>query len=461
MPGDPDGSPYICLMAALISLLFGAVYSSCSAYLHHVNENRLRREGDSGSGTAMILLKLLQCRGEIVCRLPVMFWGMCLAGSLSALMLPKIRELLPFSSFWDGAVGYAAALVLSALIFLIFADVIPRKLTAHRAPRYTFKRAGLIRFFYLCALPLYSLVRLSSDLFVRLFGVDPRSVDDTVTEEEIILMVGEGEEKGIIEEVEKDMIENILDFNDTLVSEIMTHRTDMCAVEDDTSIEQALFMAVEEGRSRVPVFHEDIDSIRGILYVKDLLPYIGKPIPDNISLTDMMRPAYFVPESKKCSQLFSELTEKRIHIAVIVDEYGGTCGLVTIEDLIESIVGSIQDEYDNEEEEIQKHSETEFTVDGTTPIDEINDLTDTELPEGEYDTIAGFVTERLGRILREGDHPSIVERGLEISVLEVEDQRISKLKICKLPLEEKPGKASKSEKAEPGSSTEPSPLHAQ
>ena len=154
-------------------------------------------------------------------------------------------------------------------------------------------------------------------------------------------------------------------------------------------------------------------------------------MPEFIKLSDMLRPAYFIPETKKCSQLFKELKERRLQIAVIVDEYGGTAGLITLEDLVESILGNIQDEYDNEEEEILQVSENEFTVDGTTSIGEISDLTGVELPEGDYDTIAGLVTDLLGRIPKEDETPCVQIRNLTITVLEIEDQRLARLHITR------------------------------
>ena len=169
----------------------------------------------------------------------------------------------------------------------------------------------------------------------------------------------------------------------------------------------------------------------GICYVKDLLPYVGKAIPENLHLKDFLRPAYFIPESKKCSALFEEMTARKVQIAIIVDEYGGTSGLITLEDLVESILGNIQDEYDNESEEIEVVSENEYTVDGSTSIDEVSDLVDVEIPEGDYDTIAGYVTDLLGRILKEDEHPVVETDKLLITVLEVEEQRISKLNIVR------------------------------
>ena len=154
-------------------------------------------------------------------------------------------------------------------------------------------------------------------------------------------------------------------------------------------------------------------------------------VPEFIKITDLMRPAYFVPETKKCSQLFTEMTERKVQIAIVLDEYGGTAGLITLEDLVEDIVGNIQDEYDHEEEEIHRMSETEFTVDGAASIDEVADMAGVDLPEGDYDTIAGLVTERLGRLPKAGEHPQVKEAGLTITVLEVEEQRIARLLLVK------------------------------
>ena len=211
-------------------------------------------------------------------------------------------------------------------------------------------------------------------------------------------------------------------------------------MEDTDTIAQVVEASVENGCSRMPVYHEDIDTVVGICYIKDLLPYVGRPVPEFIKITDLMRPAYFVPETKKCSQLFTEMTERKVQIAIVLDEYGGTAGLITLEDLVEDIVGNIQDEYDHEEEEIHRMSETEFTVDGAASIDEVADMAGVDLPEGDYDTIAGLVTERLGRLPKAGEHPQVKEAGLTITVLEVEEQRIARLLLVKDAQEEPTGK---------------------
>lgn len=245
------------------------------------------------------------------------------------------------------------------------------------------------------------------------------------------MMVDAGEEKGVIGENAKDMISNIFDFSDTTVVEVMTHRTDIHAVEDTSSVQDVVHLSMKEGCSRIPVYHEDLDTVVGILYVKDLLRFVVPEASPNVPITQLMRPAYFIPEGKKCSDLFKEMTERKVQIAIIVDEYGGTEGLITMEDLLESIVGNIQDEYDHEEEEIRKLAENKFTVDGVTPIDEIEDLVGVELPETEYDTIAGLMMERLGRVPSPGEHPSVTIPPLTLTVGAVSDRRITKILIEK------------------------------
>ncbi|MDR0913862.1 MAG: hemolysin family protein, partial [Oscillospiraceae bacterium] len=242
-----------------------------------------------------------------------------------------------------------------------------------------------------------------------------------------------GEEKGIIEPATRLMFENIFEFDDKQVSEIMTHRTDMVAVEDTDTLGEAVAVAIQTGYSRIPVYHEEIDNITGVLYVKDLLRFVCEQVPDSLKIGDIARSeVVFVPRTKKCPQLFAEMTKQKVQLAIIVDEYGGTEGLVTMEDLIEEIVGNIQDEYDQEEEAIKVIDENKFTVDGTTPMTEIEELTDEEFEDGDYDTVAGFLLERLENIPKSDEHPQVIEGGLKFTVLKTEDRRIAEVEIEKL-----------------------------
>jgi len=276
--------------------------------------------------------------------------------------------------------------------------------------------------------PFVSLVAASANGVLRLIGIDPNADDSPVTEEEIRMMVDAGEEKGVIGDAQKEMIHNIFELDDQNVGDIMTHRTDIVGVEAGDSLADVVRAAMEEGVSRIPVYEDDVDTIIGIIYVKDLLKYIGET-PGHVALRDVMREAYFVPETKRLGEIFKEMTAKHIQIAVAVDEYGGTAGLVTLEDVLESIVGSIQDEYDDEGEEISRIDESTFRLDGMTDVDEIEALTGVTLPEGDYDTIAGFVISELGYLPVPGEHPEVEYGTLRFTVEEVEDKRIAALTV--------------------------------
>ena len=438
---DADGLSLLTIVLMALCLALSILYAAGSSAVDFLSQAQVRREAEEGDAKAQKLIKLLNWQKAAVTPLQAgqllfgaLGFAFCLysfevpvEGLLSGLENGNLRRLL-------------AILILTAaylLVFFLLGDLLPKKGARNNALGFATRMAGPL---YTLAFPFLKLCATIANGILRLCRIDPHILDDLVTEEEILQMVGEGEEKGVIEETERDMITNILDFKDTTAGETMTHRTDIIAVEDTDTIAQVVEASVENGCSRMPVYHEDIDTVVGICYIKDLLPYVGRPVPEFIKITDLMRPAYFVPETKKCSQLFTEMTERKVQIAIVLDEYGGTAGLITLEDLVEDIVGNIQDEYDHEEEEIHRMSETEFTVDGAASIDEVADMAGVDLPEGDYDTIAGLVTERLGRLPKAGEHPQVKEAGLTITVLEVEEQRIARLLLVKDAQEEPTGK---------------------
>lgn len=257
--------------------------------------------------------------------------------------------------------------------------------------------------------------------------------NDSVTEEEILSMLDDvSNESGGLPDDQREMITNIFEFDDANVSELMTHRTDIAAAKTNDNICALRDLAIEEGYSRIPVYEDDLDNIVGIAYIKDVLKFVGTDVPSNLTVGDIMRKATYVPKTMSCTNLFKNMTESHIQMAIVVDEYGGTAGLITMEDLLEAIVGNIQDEYDDEEEEIQKIDENVFTVDGTTDIDEIEDLLDTEIPEGEYDTLGGFIISMLGYIPDDGSQVELEYDNLHMTVLDIEDRRIGKVKIVKV-----------------------------
>lgn len=267
--------------------------------------------------------------------------------------------------------------------------------------------------------------------FSKLF----KSGEDPVTEEEILSMVDAGGETGVIEHEQREMINNIFEFDDFCVSDLMTHRTDVAAIERNSVISDLRNLAIEEGYSRIPVYEQDLDNIVGIAYIKDMLKYIDGKVPPNLTVGDIMRKAFYVPESMNCSVLFKRMIESHVQMAIVVDEYGGTAGIITLEDLIESIVGNIQDEFDDEEEEIQKIDENIFTVDGTTDIDEVEDLLSIKIPEGDYDTIGGFIISLIGYIPEDNTVTQVDYESLHLTAFNVEDRRIGRVRIEKLSSE--------------------------
>ena len=269
-------------------------------------------------------------------------------------------------------------------------------------------------------------------LLERLFGSKDADQKQAETEEEILSLVEEGKEKGLIEDDTKNIIENVFDFDDTVAYEIMTHRRDMTSLEDTETLDRVVATAIDSGHSRIPVWHDDIDNIVGILYVKDLLQYVGKPAPSDFKLRSLLRPAMFVPRTKDCRSLFAFMQKHRTQIAVVVDEYGGTEGIITLEDLIEDILGNIRDEYDDEEDEIRRLDDGRYTVDGSTSLDDVEELTGVTLSDSDSETVAGFILDKLGRIPTSDEQPYVESDGLRFTALRTDDRRILEVLIEKI-----------------------------
>jgi len=455
MPPEPDGSLFHLLTAlpnsavqqnssALVPILLliflvliNAFFASSEIAIITVNDNKIKKMADDGNKKAQKLVKLTANSSRFLATIQV---GVTISGFLTAAtasqsfsdsLTSEFASILPFSKSVISGVSTIVITILLSYFSLVFGELVPKKIAMQRAEELSFKFIGILNGTSVVFRPFISLLTFSTNVVLKMLGFDPNSSQATVTEEEILMMVDAGEEKGVIGQTAKDMISNIFDFSDMDVREIMTHRTEVAAVEDTSTIQDIVNLSIERGYSRIPVYREDLDNLLGIIYVKDLLQYVGCEVNVEMKITDLMRPAYFVPESKQCGALLAEMIERKTQIAIVVDEYGGTEGIVTMEDLLESIVGNIQDEYDNEEDEIHRVDDNKFTVDGGTSIDEISDLVGVDLPEGDYDTIAGLVVEMLGRIPYPNEHPSVMIENLTLTVEVVEDRRIAQILIEK------------------------------
>ena len=287
---------------------------------------------------------------------------------------------------------------------------------------------GVIRGISVVTAPFVKLLTASTNMVSKIFGVG-ESEEEVVTEEEIKMMIAEGEEKGTIEQGERQLLNNVFEFNDIIVSEIMTPRTDMYAIDINDNIKEILDEVDKFKYSRIPVYDESIDDIQGILFVKDIL----KPLKDgeDINVKQIMREPYFVPESKDIDELFKEMQQNKVQMAIAIDEYGGTAGLITMEDIIEELVGNIFDEYDEEEIEVKKIDENTYILSGAVTSYELKKIFGIELPEGDYETLSGYLLDRLGRIPEDDEHPVIEDKELTYKVEEIEDRRIKSVKVCK------------------------------
>jgi len=427
---------FLSILLLFVLILVNAFFAASEIAIITLNDNKIRKMADDGNKKAAGVLKLTKSSSRFLSTIQI---GITISGFLTAAVasqsfaeqLANQLTFLPFSRSMITVVSTVIITLLLSYFSLVLGELVPKKIAMQRAEELSFKFVGILNGTAKVFSPFITFLTFSTNVVLKILGFDPNSSEVTVTEEEILMMVDAGEEKGVIGENAKDMIANIFDFNDTTINEIMTHRTNVSAVEDTCSIQDVVQLAIDEGYSRIPVYQEDLDTILGIVYVKDLLKYVGNQVNTDTKITDIMRAAYFVPETKHCSELFAEMTERKTQIAIIVDEYGGTEGIITMEDLLEAIVGNIQDEYDHEEQEIFVVSENTFTVDGSTSIDEISSLVGIDLPEGDYDTIAGYVVEILGRIPKPGEHPSVSFQNLDITVEDMEDRRITKLLLVK------------------------------
>lgn len=325
-------------------------------------------------------------------------------------------------------------ILVGSLLLMTVAGIIPRYIGNKKPVSIIVRYASLAVLFYRLNLPFVKISKGISYGLMKLLRIEKMQEENLATEAEIMSMIEEGSDSGNIDHEQREMIANIFEFDDVSVDELMTHRTDVCAVPADADIAELRDMAVEEGYSRIPVYEETMDHIIGVAYIKDLLPFVGESVPKKRRAGDFVRETIFVPESQPASRLFRDMTEQHLQMAIVVDEYGGTAGIITMEDLLESIVGSIQDEYDDEEEEIKILDDNVFTVDGTINAEEVEELLQLELPEGDYDTLGGFLIELLGEIPEDDSTPETEYGGFKFSVTEVQDQRICRVRITRLSL---------------------------
>jgi putative hemolysin len=428
----------ILFLMVLIGL--NAFFAASEIALISLNDNKMRIMADEGNKKAKKLINLLSEPSRFLATIQI---GITLAGFLASAFAAesfsgRFVNLIKYTGLsipdlWLKNISVVLITLILSYFTLVLGELVPKRLAMKKAESISMIVVGPLVILSRATSPFIRFLTLSTNFFVRLLGVDPHEEDEKVTEEEIRMLIDVGEEKGTIHETEKLMINNIFEFNNKTVSDIMTHRTDIVALPAESTLDEVLHLIRIEKYSRIPVYNENIDDIIGLLHAKDIINYlINNSDRENFSLKKIIRQPYFVPASKRTDELFKELQRNRTHIAIIIDEYGGTAGIATLEDLIEEIVGNIFDEDDEEEKFFEKLDEDTFMINGSASLDDVKAYLEVELPTEEYETLSGFVIGQLGRIPGKEDNPTVEFNGLLFKVEKVEEKRLAKVKVCKL-----------------------------
>lgn len=423
------------LFILVILILINAYFAASEIAFISLNDAKIERKAREGNKKAKQIEKMLKNPSKFLATIQI---GITLAGFLSSafasdtfadILAPALNNIFPAISIGTfRGISIIIITIILSFFTLVFGELVPKRLAMKYYEKIAYASIGIIRFISIITLPFVKILTKSTNLISKIFGISENE-EEIVTEEEIKMMIDEGEEKGTIKQEEKEMINNIFEFNDITVSEVMTHRTDIFAVDINSDIEQILKQLDDYKYSRVPVYSGTIDNIEGIMFVKDLLKYFRTK--KALKIKNIMRQANFVSENKPINELFKDLQKNKMQMAIVIDEYGGTAGLVTMEDLLEEIVGNIFDEYDDIEKEFEKVDDNTFLISGSVSINELKKILKIQIPEGEYETLSGYLLELLGRVPEDDESPIIETKEITYKIEEYEDKRILWVKACK------------------------------
>lgn len=423
------------IIVLVILIALNAFFAATEIAFISLNDIKIDLKAKEGNKKAKKIQKMMKNPSKFLATIQI---GITLAGFLSSafasdafadILAPKLHEFIPIIPIarWRDISIIIITLILSYFT-LVFGELVPKRIAMKYSEKLSFMSIGIIRIISIATLPFVKLLTFSTNIITKIFGITGEE-EENVSEEEIKMMIDVGEEKGTIEKGEKEMINNIFEFNDRVVSEIMIPRTEVYALDSNLTISEAIEVLNENTRySRIPVYDENIDKIRGILYVKDLILKKNK----NTKLKNIAREATFVLESLYIDDVFNQMKKDKKQIAIVVDEYGGTAGIITIEDILEEIVGEIYDEYDIIERKYKKIDNNTYIFEGELPIYEIEKVLGVDIPEGDYDTISGYLLNELNRIPADSEKDIIVKTDKVIYNIEkVKNNRILKVRAAK------------------------------
>ena len=432
-----DGNSWIGILLFAASVAVFYLIYGFGAAIQALNTSALEDERDEGNKRAEKLLKIQEDPYLFIRTNQLATSILTLAMGASSLLfvvrnltaLLGVRTKLPHLA----AVGisYVAGLVGIAFLLTGLGIVIPKRIAAKSPIRFCYKALSVVEWAIKLLSPFTWLISVAAFVVLKAVGIDIRSSNEKVTEEDIMYMVNEGHDQGVLEASEAEMITNIFEFDDKVASDIMTHRKNVVALESTMTLKETVdFIVKEANNSRFPVYEEDIDNIVGVLHMRDVLyfaeqeEYLDRPISQ---IDGLLRSAHFAPEAKNINALFKEMQSEKIHMEIVIDEYGQTAGIVTMEDILEEIVGNIMDEYDNEEPDIVVKENGSFQLSGMTPLDDVEDALEMEFDEDDkdnFDTLNGFLISRLGHLPEDDEKGQVVFGGYRFSIVKAENKII-------------------------------------
>ena len=438
MSPDPIWSQ---LLLQVVLIAVNAFFAATEIAVISLNENKLRKQAEEGDGKAAQMLKMVEQPAGFLSTIQI---GITLAGFLGSAFAADnfaskiVRYLVDevqLTAIPEHVLNTLAVVLITIILSyftLIFGELVPKRVAMQKSDQVARAVCGIINGISKVVKPVVWLLSVSTNGVLRLMRIDPNAEEEQVTEEEIRMMVDIGEEKGTIEANEKEMSDNVFEFNNMTAEDCMIHRTDVTAIWVEDTPDEIVKTIEETGLSRFPVYNEDLDDVLGILFTRDYLLNLRAENPK--PLRELLRPAYFVPESVQADVLFREMQTQKVHMAIVVDEYGGTSGIVTLEDLLEEIVGNIYDEFDPQaEQDIALVEENTWRVAGGVDLETLNEALKIELPtDEEYDTLGGLIFSQLTSIPKDGATPEMDCFGLHIKVEEIKERRVEWALVSKL-----------------------------
>lgn len=437
---DSGPEVYFQIFILILLTLVNAFFAASEMAIVSMDKKKLMTLSERGDKRAIKVVNMLQEPSRFLSTIQVgiTFAGFFTSASAAVGLSVKFGNFLEYLGVpFAQNTAFVLVTVILAFISLVFGELVPKRVALQNAEKFALFSVGLINMVYKLMKPFVYLLSLFTNGVLKLFGISITGVEEKVTLEEIKSIVEVGQEQGIINPTERQMIDGIIGFDDVLAEEVMTARTEVFMLDID-NIEEDFETLMEMRYSRIPVYEDDIDNIIGILYIKDYFLEAYKVGFDKVDIRKILRPAYFIPERKNINDLFIELKNSRNQMAVLIDEYGGFTGIVTMEDLIEEVMGEIDDEYDKKTHPaIKKLDDRHFVATGACEIEDVNEVCKLKLDENseDYDTLGGMLMYLLGYIPNDGEKITIEHNGVIYNILSINEHRVKKVRIT-LPLEE-------------------------